>query len=689
MNRASVVGGILFVSISAAWCGGIPYEVLVAVNASSRNSVLLGSYYARCRGIPPDHILRLRSPTTSEIDRKVFERNIRDPIERYIRKHAWGKQIRYIVFSMDFPYRVYGNRERKDANSLTAAMAYGYHKSPPPCSLPLETRSDYYAQEQDFDSYREHGGRIRYLCTMLAGWDLDQARGLVDSSIAADKRQPTGRVYFVRTSDADRNRRWPMFAEAACLLRLGFSPITAVITSATEIAGATDVVGYMLGNYMPQRIASNKYQPGALADHFTSWGGYLLDSGWQMSILDWVSNGCAGTYGTVVEPCSYVAKFPDPRVYYWYSRGFNLAESYWMAVANPYQGLIIGDPLCAPYCRNARIFVRRTAGHQHVVDSRGAIEVDAVAADERHPLDRLDLFIDGVFRGTITNVPFEPDERVCVVIGGTTNEYMLTGAEDLSCIATALSARINRNCSGVSAFGYGDRIELKLKNPRPGIPPPDYAAFCRNNGDEDLTTYAWAAGSRFITPPYRAWQRVLINGKAADGDRIVVRIRRLDGVEITNRVTCKGGEGSMSFLRSLQSVINHDKRLQGVDGCEVGYVQKLAGGRAVELLFVSRTNTWLGCAVGIDIQVLRSKSGKGGLRGGYHGFLVGNLMSLLPRGMVYLAHGRRRLHAVYPLPEGILRPSGHSITVVAHEGTASRGTSIGGDYHHPEIPSRR
>ena len=40
--------------------------------------------------------------------------------------------------------------------------------------------------------------------------------------------------------------------------------------------------------------------------------GVLFDNFSQMSILDWIRAGNAGSYGTVVEPCNYTEKFTDP-----------------------------------------------------------------------------------------------------------------------------------------------------------------------------------------------------------------------------------------------------------------------------------------------------------------------------------------------------------------------------------------
>ncbi len=69
-----------------------------------------------------------------------------------------------------------------------------------------------------------------------------------------------------------------------------------------------------------------------------------------MSILEWISAGATGSYGTVVEPCNFLEKFPDvPVLLRRYLAGETLIEAYWKSVAMPGQGIFIGEPLARPY----------------------------------------------------------------------------------------------------------------------------------------------------------------------------------------------------------------------------------------------------------------------------------------------------------------------------------------------------
>jgi hypothetical protein len=99
---------------------------------------------------------------------------------------------------------------------------------------------------------------------------------------------------------------------------------------------------------VPQ-IATNGYLPGAMADHLTSFGGQVPTSG-QMSVVEWLKAGVTGSYGTVVEPCNYPAKFPNTTVATaHYFRGQTLVEAYWKSVRQPGEGLFVGEPLARPW----------------------------------------------------------------------------------------------------------------------------------------------------------------------------------------------------------------------------------------------------------------------------------------------------------------------------------------------------
>ena len=71
----------------------------------------------------------------------------------------------------------------------------------------------------------------------------------------------------------------------------------------------------------------------------------------QTRLLEFIHAGAAGSYGTVTEPTPNPDKFPSPQNYFYQARGFSLAECYYQSLAVPFQGLIVGEPLAAPFRR--------------------------------------------------------------------------------------------------------------------------------------------------------------------------------------------------------------------------------------------------------------------------------------------------------------------------------------------------
>ena len=89
--------------------------------------------------------------------------------------------------------------------------------------------------------------------------------------------------------------------------------------------------------------------PGAICEHFTSFGGDMHAAAGQTPLSEWLRYGAAAASGTVTEPYAIANKFPAPMMQVHYARGCTVAESFYQSVLCPYQLLIVGDPLCRPW----------------------------------------------------------------------------------------------------------------------------------------------------------------------------------------------------------------------------------------------------------------------------------------------------------------------------------------------------
>ena len=89
-----------------------PHEVLLLVNADSADSVVLGSAYARLRGIPQHNVVRLSVPCGEDgappvaITKEEFERLIWNPARAAVAERGLDGRVLAWVYSCGFPARV-------------------------------------------------------------------------------------------------------------------------------------------------------------------------------------------------------------------------------------------------------------------------------------------------------------------------------------------------------------------------------------------------------------------------------------------------------------------------------------------------------------------------------------------------------------------------------------------------------
>jgi uncharacterized protein (TIGR03790 family) len=226
--------------------------------------------------------------------------------------------------------------------SITTAFAAGYDEAF--CARGCKaTRPSPYFNTDSRRPYEDYGWRPAML---LAGRRFDDVKTLIDRGVAADGTRPRGTGYLVSTSDTARNVRSRFYPGIMLMQsdRFAFELITSNTVRYRE-----NIMFYFTGLSRVAGIDTNRFLPGAIADHLTSSGGQLTDSK-QMSSLGWLEAGATGSYGTVVEPCAFTQKFPRPDIVIdRYLDGETLLEAYWKSVAWPGQGVFIGEPLATPF----------------------------------------------------------------------------------------------------------------------------------------------------------------------------------------------------------------------------------------------------------------------------------------------------------------------------------------------------
>jgi len=182
----------------------------------------------------------------------------------------------------------------------------------------------------------------------------------------------------------------------------------------------------------------------------------------KTSLLAFLNAGAAGSYGTVVEPCNYLEKFPDPMDYFYQSRGFSVAEAYYQSLRNPFQGLLVGEPLCAPFAvRGGADWSSLTNGS--VLSGQPSHNLTFFSAATNLPLGQVDLFLDGSFIQTVTNLPPSGGNVLSVTLNGFTVNYSVPANATVASTASGLAAALNAetNSTRVMAYPAGDRLILE------------------------------------------------------------------------------------------------------------------------------------------------------------------------------------------------------------------------------------
>lgn len=315
-------------------------DLAVIVNEADPLSVDVAEYYRRKRGIPAENMIRVTlDASEATMQAKAFNA-LRAEVMQRTPSHVQGYALTWVR-----PYRV-------ECMSVTTAFAAGF--DPSFCSKQCTpTRYSPYFNSDSQRPFDDFGWRP----TMsIAALDFKRAKQLIDRGVDAGKGAARGKAYLVETDDVLRNVRASRYADAK---RMVEHDIDVELVHAPALEGRPDVMFYFIGAANVEKIDSNRFLPGALADHLTSWAGDLTGDR-QMSALRWLEAGATGSYGTVVEPCNLPGKFPSVGlVMQRYLAGETLLEAYWKSVAMPGQGLFIGDPLARPY--RARAHAARMA----------------------------------------------------------------------------------------------------------------------------------------------------------------------------------------------------------------------------------------------------------------------------------------------------------------------------------------
>ena len=670
-----LAGPILLWALSSRlWAGGSGLNVVVVVNQNSTNSVQLGNYYCEQRQVPPQSVLRTSwAGGNVQWLRSEFQSVILNPLLAMLSARQLTNQIDYVVLCMDFPYRV---TDTNGANSTTTTLFNGFVPDMGAlgsCSLPSASTNLYAGSEYLFRSVGPGTSKTNFLTAMLTSTTLAQAKLVIDYGAGSDGTFPAQTVYLVKSSDTSRNIRYKVSDNAIFNTRLRGN-YSMLRTNADPYYYFGAMLGLQSGWGNPIVIGSGSFVPGGLADNLTSFGGQIFENSGQLNILDLLALGAAGSYGTVIEPCAYLEKFPSPQNYFYQARGFTMAECYYQSVTNPFQGLLVGEPLAAPFALAPGGSWNNLPTSALLTGSTN-LSLQLTAADAAHPVQQVDLFVDGLFAQTLTNIPPRQNNILTATIRGQAMPYTVpAGATLLSAAAgltAVLNATSNTNVTKVRAFAHGDRIELQsfdITQAGSQIPVSTTSSIGTASA---LTTFVAASRPNLLDTIAFGLRSFAVFHAPSSGSYLLLTVTKTNGAVVTVGATNTAGNTSISALTQiLVNQINATPALQGSDGVVAEDFLNVDANTPPAAEFNLRALSIGWSAAQLQVNVSGSSTltvqPAGTLR------LDQNVADLQARNHLYLTAGAANLPLTFAFNTTTQADGYHEVTAVAYEGSHVR-----------------
>lgn len=348
-------------------------NVLVVINTASAQSVEIGEYYVSRRAIPTSQVIRLTTVTEESVAREDYEHDIELPIATFLTRHNFHDQILYIVLTKGVPLRVNGTGGRAGTvASVDSELTLLYRRLLGQLlTLAGSMANPLYLGDKPIGEAKPTSrfDSDIYLVTRLDGFTVDDAKALVDRSIAATPRGAFVLDQKATLPDAGGDA-WLRAAAARLEPRSGQNPV--VLETSRALAS---VIGPVIGYYSwgsndpanQLRSTGLTFSPGAIGGAFVSadgrtllepprdWrpsgpdGGPVFRGSFQSLAGDLIRDGLTGVAAHVAEP--FLDATPRPQILFpAYAAGLNLADAFYRSIPMlGWQTIVLGDPLCRPF----------------------------------------------------------------------------------------------------------------------------------------------------------------------------------------------------------------------------------------------------------------------------------------------------------------------------------------------------
>jgi uncharacterized protein (TIGR03790 family) len=362
-------------------------NVAVVINDNSPDSQRIGLAYAQARAIPDSNVLHIQTSTEETVDRSTFSATIEGPLGTAINRLGLQDRILYLVLTKGVPLRVSGTTGPSGTMaSVDSELTLLYRRmTGQSVNASGPVPNPYFLAETGIADARPFTHRLFdiFLVSRLDGFTADEALSLIERAGTTGTK---GR-FVLDKRDTLANRTGESWLDLAArrIADQGLADLVTLEATSKPARGFTDVLGYFSwGSTDPQnrvRRSGMTFSPGAIAASYVGsdartfreppadWvptgepvSRAAVFAGSSESLVgDLIRDGVTGAAGYVAQPLLNGTVRPQI-LFPAYVAGFNLIEAFYLAMPSlSWQGVVIGDPLCAP-------FERRTLSRSEIED---------------------------------------------------------------------------------------------------------------------------------------------------------------------------------------------------------------------------------------------------------------------------------------------------------------------------------
>ncbi len=367
------------ISLPAQANAALAKEMVIVINRNDPDSLSIGQYYARQRGIPESRIVQLSAPIKETVTITEYAKTVANPLLNAMLENKWVKGVKagskdaygrerlsvsihsipFVVLIKGVPLRIANDPLLIEESSANLPMQFRVNNgsvdgeialllAPPQTSMTALVPNPYF--EKSSISPTDANRLLRV--TRLDGPTKANVINLIDRTLVAEEIGLMGRVYIDTGGPHAKGDEW--IRAAGAIAEAAFFDIDYETSKrAMDHRDRLDAPAIYMGWYRPHaqgqwRSPRWPVPPGAIGFHLHSFSGTSVRST-KTWLGAFIAQGYCATVGNVYEP--YLEHTHRPHVLLAHlMSGGSFGEA--VALSTPslsWQSVAIGDPLYRPF----------------------------------------------------------------------------------------------------------------------------------------------------------------------------------------------------------------------------------------------------------------------------------------------------------------------------------------------------